>query len=312
MSAAGEDESRKPPAIAPGYASPADDRRGPRAAPPARPVAPAQPRAELPPRREQAPTARRARRPATGERMLEVGPGTGVLTERLLAEGASVLAVELDRGLEPLLRERFARDGDRFDLIVTDVLAGKHAIHPDVQRSARRHAVPARRQPALPVATPLLAELATHHRNFTRGLAMVQREVADRLTAQPGTKQYGPLTVNIRAQCHVRRVMTLKPGCFFPPPAWTPPSSSSLAAKRPSPMTPTASRRSCTKSSPNAASSSGPSSAATATGPKASNPRCAPNNSTSLHSRHWPRKRGNRQERQERPATPRGNRRFRR
>lgn len=153
-----------------------------------------------------------------GDRVLEVGPGTGVLTERLLAEGASVLAVEVDRGLEPLLRERFEPDGDRFDLIVTDVLAGKHAIHPDV--TARLGDTPFQLVANLPyhVATPLLAELATHHPGFTRGLAMVQREVADRLTAQPGTKPYGPLTVSVGAQCRVRRALTLKPGCFFPPP----------------------------------------------------------------------------------------------
>ena len=154
-----------------------------------------------------------------GQRILEVGPGTGVLTELMLEAGARVLAVELDRGLEPLLRETLARYGDRFELVIRDVLAGKHAIHPDIVQ--RLGGEPFQLVANLPyqIASPLLAELATHHRNCTRGLAMVQREVADRLTAQPGTKQYGPLTVNIRAQCEVRRVMTLRPGCFFPPPS---------------------------------------------------------------------------------------------
>ncbi|MFW5683144.1 MAG: 16S rRNA (adenine(1518)-N(6)/adenine(1519)-N(6))-dimethyltransferase RsmA, partial [Phycisphaeraceae bacterium] len=154
-----------------------------------------------------------------GERILEVGPGTGVLTELMLEAGARVLAVELDRDLEPLLRERLARYGDRFELMITDVLAGKHAIHRDVVE--RLSDEPFQLVANLPyqIASPLLAELATHHPSCTRGLAMVQREVADRLTAEPGSKQYGPLTINIRAQCHVRRVMTLKPGCFFPPPS---------------------------------------------------------------------------------------------
>mgnify|MGYP006268563869 FL=1 len=154
-----------------------------------------------------------------GERILEVGPGTGVLTELMLDAGARVLAVELDRGLEPLLLERLAPFGDRFELLIRDVLAGKRAIHPGVVE--RLSGEPFQLVANLPyqIASPLLAELATHHPNFTRGLAMVQREVADRLTAEPGSKQYGPLTVNVRAACRVRRVMTLKPGCFFPPPS---------------------------------------------------------------------------------------------
>lgn len=154
-----------------------------------------------------------------GEWILEVGPGTGVLTELMLDAGARVLAVELDRDLEPLLRERLAPYGDRFELMITDVLAGKRAIHPDIVQRLRGEPFQLVANLPYQIASPLLAELATHHRNCTRGLAMVQREVADRLTAEPGTKQYGPLTINVRAQCEVRRVMTLKPGCFFPPPS---------------------------------------------------------------------------------------------
>ena len=155
---------------------------------------------------------------APGDRVLEVGPGTGVLTELLLDRGARVLAVELDRGLDPLLRDRLDPFADRFELMLADVLESKHAINPAVLD--RLGDEPFQLVANLPyqVASPLLAELATHVPTFTRGLAMVQREVADRLAASPGSKQYGPLTVTVQAQCSVRRALTLKPGCFFPPP----------------------------------------------------------------------------------------------
>lgn len=152
------------------------------------------------------------------ERVLEVGPGTGVLTALLLHAGARVLAVELDAALEPVLLDRLQGFGDRFELMIGDVLDGKHAIRPGVldRLGGERFQLVAN----LPyqIASPLLAELATHVPHCRRGLAMVQREVADRLAAVPGTKQYGPLTVSVQAQCRVRRVMTLKPGCFFPAP----------------------------------------------------------------------------------------------
>src|SRR4249920_707298 len=66
-----------------------------------------------------------------GDNVLEVGPGTGTLTEELLARGASVVAVEIDRDLAGLLRERLAVN-ERFTLIEGDALAGKHAVNPDV------------------------------------------------------------------------------------------------------------------------------------------------------------------------------------
>ncbi len=73
-----------------------------------------------------------------GDLVLEVGPGTGALTERLLEAGARVVAVEIDRDLEPVLRQRLAEVlGEaeverRFTLVVGDVLAGKRALNPAV------------------------------------------------------------------------------------------------------------------------------------------------------------------------------------
>ena len=153
-----------------------------------------------------------------GELVLEVGAGTGSLSEALLEAGARLVAVEFDRDLEPILRERFAPFGERARLIIGDVLASKHAINPEVIAAVGDE--PFKLIANLPynIASPLLVNLAMDHPGMGRGLVMVQREVADRLVAGPGSKTFGPLSVVVQAMCEVRRVMSLPPGCFWPPP----------------------------------------------------------------------------------------------
>ena len=159
--------------------------------------------------------------------MLEVGPGTGTLTEQLLDAGIGVLAAEIDHGLCRLLRERL---GDRpgFSLIEGDVLAGKHQIAPAVLA-----ALPERTQLVsnLPynIATPLLAECLAEswrhqhrpgpeRRRFTRMTFTVQREVADRLAASAGTDAYGPVSVLVAAMGTITPGPTVSPGAFWPRP----------------------------------------------------------------------------------------------
>ena len=156
-----------------------------------------------------------------GDRVLEVGPGTGALTERLLETGASVIAVEVDSDFETLLRDRIAQacgPDARFELLITDILAGKHAIAP-----AAIDAVgdgPFKLIANLPyqIASPLLANLVQQHPNMTDALVMIQKEVADRLAAPPGGKSYGALGILVQAMCDVARVGVLAPGCFWPAP----------------------------------------------------------------------------------------------
>ncbi len=156
-----------------------------------------------------------------GDRVLEVGPGTGALTERLLETGASVVAVEVDRDFDGLLRERIAQEfgpDAPFELLITDILAGKHAIAP-----AAIDAVgpgPFKLIANLPyqIASPLLANLVQDHPNMTDAVVMIQKEVADRLAAPPGNKAYGALGILVQAMCEVTRVGVLAPGCFWPPP----------------------------------------------------------------------------------------------
>jgi len=156
-----------------------------------------------------------------GDRVLEVGPGTGALTERLLDTGASVVAVEVDGDFETLLRDRitqqFGADA-RFELLITDILAGKHAI-----AAAAIDAIgdgPFKLIANLPyqIASPLLANLVQDHPNMTDAVVMIQKEVADRLASPPGSKAYGALGILVQAMCDVTRVGVLAPGCFWPAP----------------------------------------------------------------------------------------------
>ena len=107
-----------------------------------------------------------------GELVLEVGPGTGALTERLLEGGARVVAVEVDRDLEPILRERLASYGERFTLIVEDVLAGKHELNPHVVEAVRqlRHEAGQYQVPGIQVSMTNLAQTdQTHPIVYVRG-----------------------------------------------------------------------------------------------------------------------------------------------
>lgn len=152
-----------------------------------------------------------------GDTVLEVGPGTGTLTEAMLDAGASVIAVEIDRDLAALLTDRLG-DSDRFTLINADVMNGKHALNPQVDAAIKQPPFTLIANLPYNIASPLLAVLAMDYPNMSRAIVMIQREVADRITGSPGNKQFGPLTVVLQTLCDVRRIATLPPGCFWPPP----------------------------------------------------------------------------------------------
>lgn len=154
-----------------------------------------------------------------GDLVLEVGPGTGTLTDELLARGASVVASELDAGLAELLRDRFA-GSDGFTLIEGDCLDGSRRVAPAIlgALAGRRYTLVAN----LPygAATPLMLVLLTDP--GCRGqFVTIQREVADRLLAGPGSKAYGSVSVAMQVLARVERIATLPPGCFWPQPEVT-------------------------------------------------------------------------------------------
>lgn len=154
-----------------------------------------------------------------GELVVEVGAGTGTLSEQLLAAGATLIAVEIDADLAPILQERLVeRYPDQAQLLIGDVLAAKRELNPAlIERIARR---PFKLVANLPynVASPLLIDLVADHPAMRLAVVMLQREVADRIAAPPGGKAYGPLSVIVQAMCEVQRIGILSPGCFWPRP----------------------------------------------------------------------------------------------
>jgi len=152
--------------------------------------------------------------PRPGEHLVEIGPGRGALTGQLLElTGCTLDAIEIDRDLAAALRPRF-RDGARCALHECD------ALKFDFTALARARGGKLRILGNLPynISTPLLFHLLDHAAVISDLIVMLQREVALRLAAAPGTRDYGRLTVMLSPQVEVRRLFEVGPGAFQPPP----------------------------------------------------------------------------------------------
>lgn len=145
---------------------------------------------------------------APSERLLEIGPGPGVLTERLLADGRPLWAVDLDPEACDLLEARF-RGAAHFHLLRGD------AVRIPLPEGASWSVVG-----NLPynAATPILTRLLVEEVSWDRLVLMFQLEVAQKLMGQPGTKAYGPLSVLAQLCARLARLVKLGPGSFRPAP----------------------------------------------------------------------------------------------
>lgn len=142
--------------------------------------------------------------PEPDDVVIEIGPGEGVLTEKLVELGHRTIAIEIDPELAARLRAKF---GERLELQNTDAV---EAPLPDT---------PFRAVGNLPynVGTPILRRvIADPH--CRRAVFMLQKEVADRVVARPGSESYGYLTLYVQAFASAKIVMTLEPRSFYPPP----------------------------------------------------------------------------------------------
>jgi 16S rRNA (adenine1518-N6/adenine1519-N6)-dimethyltransferase len=147
---------------------------------------------------------------AEGDLAVELGPGLGTLTSALLRQGARVIAIERDRDMIEVLHREL---GERVEIREGD------AASVDLAAIAREHG-PFALAGNLPYAITgaIFRNLTTHHRAVKRAVVMVQREVAERLVAHPGTKEYGAPTVFAQAVFHVERVIRVPAGAFHPAP----------------------------------------------------------------------------------------------
>ena len=145
--------------------------------------------------------------------VLEIGPGKGILTERLLERTCNLTVVEIDRDLLGILNERFGKRKG-FRIVEADILKiDLRELFKDV--SGRIKVVS-----NIPynISTPIIELLCRNRALVSEAVLMVQKEVARRLLSKPGSKDYGLTTLNLALCSKGRMVMKVKPGVFDPPP----------------------------------------------------------------------------------------------
>jgi 16S rRNA (adenine1518-N6/adenine1519-N6)-dimethyltransferase len=155
----------------------------------------------------------------TSRTVIEIGPGRGAITGGLAERAAHVLAIELDHDLALHLRVQFPPD--RVTVIEQDVLnfdfEKARAEFPAASAAADEHLLVVGNLP-YGLTSQILLKLAASHAALDRAVLMVQREVADRVVAQPGSRDYGLLSVTVQMHGPAQRLFTLPPSAFSPPP----------------------------------------------------------------------------------------------
>ena len=143
--------------------------------------------------------------------VIEIGPGVGTLTRELLKEAASVTAIELDDKLLPILKEEL-KEYENFHLIHGDATKVQlDAVYPGKEIKLVAN---------LPyyVTTPIITKILNDKVAFSSLTIMIQKEVAERMDAVPGTKDYGSLSVLVQYYCDTKIVRSVPPESFMPRP----------------------------------------------------------------------------------------------
>lgn len=150
----------------------------------------------------------RAACPEPGSQVIEIGPGEGALTEYLVERAKRVWAVEVDPELAARLMLRFRGDA-RLKVVLRDVL--------QTDLTQWGPAVVAGNLPYY-ITSPVIERTLAMGKLLTRAVFLIQKEVAERLTAKPGTRDYGFLTVATQLHARAEKLFTVPPGAFSPPP----------------------------------------------------------------------------------------------
>ncbi|WAH59353.1 16S rRNA (adenine(1518)-N(6)/adenine(1519)-N(6))-dimethyltransferase RsmA [Pseudomonas silvicola] len=147
-----------------------------------------------------------------GERLLEIGPGQGALTEGLLGSGAQLDVVELDKDLVPILNQQFAGRGNfrlhqgdalKFDFNTLGAAPGSLRVVGNLPYN---------------ISTPLIFHLLSNAGLIRDMHFMLQKEVVERMAAGPGGGDWGRLSIMVQYHCRVEHLFNVGPGAFNPPP----------------------------------------------------------------------------------------------
>lgn len=154
----------------------------------------------------------------SGRTVIEIGPGQGAITRELATNAGRVIAVEVDLELAAQLSADFSRPEstgrENVAIETADVLAFDFGA---ASQKAGHRLIVAGNLPYY-ITSPILMKLANNAHVLDRAVLMVQREVAERVTANPGSRDYGLLSVTVQLHGPVERLFTLPPGAFSPPP----------------------------------------------------------------------------------------------
>ena len=150
--------------------------------------------------------------PGAEETIVEIGAGLGHMTEELAKTAGRVIALEIDPQLLKVLRERFGR---RKNVEVVD----KDVLKYDFSQADKVRKIKVVGNIPYYISSPILFRLLSFRREASSFLLMFQKEFAERVTAGPGTKQYGIPSVMVSKYTDVSCEMIVSPQCFYPPPA---------------------------------------------------------------------------------------------
>jgi 16S rRNA (adenine1518-N6/adenine1519-N6)-dimethyltransferase len=143
--------------------------------------------------------------------VVEIGPGKAAITELLAKKAQRLIAVELDRELAAGLKQRFS--GPQVEVVEQDILS----VDLSLLRHGEDKLLVVGNLPYY-ITSEILLHLFRYHDAVARAVVMMQREVADRVAAAPGSRDYGLLSATTQLYARVEKLMTLPPGAFSPPP----------------------------------------------------------------------------------------------
>jgi 16S rRNA (adenine1518-N6/adenine1519-N6)-dimethyltransferase len=152
--------------------------------------------------------------PRSSETIIEIGPGLGAITHGLVASGAHVIAIEKDPRFVEVLKGEFGGDYKNLTVVQGDILKTNFRKYAKQKKKLKI----AGNIPYY-ITSSIFLRLIEHRDVIDSATLTVQREIADRIFAQPGTKAYGRLSILIRFHADVRRLFNVSRNCFSPKPA---------------------------------------------------------------------------------------------